>query len=588
VQDLKFRIQVETVSGVRANGLAAVKGSSHDEVEEMKNVFEERMDEDFYVVSNGDVSMLSTSENLDQGSYYVAFNGYLEDRSGVPEEKIAEVYEKHGSDFLQNLNGSFRLVLYDREKETLFASSDKIGRKVIYYTEDTGDFICCSHMAPLLSHGQVDREIDEQAVYNFLQSWSVSFAGGRRLIKGVSRLWPSHVLIYSDNEMEARKFWEVYSQWRDVSDQTAVNAMDGLLTEAAESLVQRVEGPVNIFLSGGFDSVFLTKLISEVSDRRIDTYTWGWKDEHFRDAERMSDRLGTNQHSMKFDYGLPGQEEIGFYEEPHNAFVRYPFRELYQEHGLKNFWTGLNSQATFPVCLKNVRKMDRVRPVSPVLRRLNTQQLEHFIGENIDYKLSKALAILSSNRHSAGIVNDWGLRKSHAEEIISDRLSNANRSVDDILDQRWRLERLNYQDNYSYMQLRARDTARYAYYSQYLEHIDVFGYTPLVEYSYSLPMSQKKNRRLLQKIAKGRVPDRIITKGASGWDFVSKQFRRMIEEDRELYERKIQRFMERGYLALEAEEFLLQQPLEGLGRGRINQMIAVYLLEQWMEAFIDN
>jgi hypothetical protein len=100
-------------------------------------------------------------------------------------------------------------------------------------------------------------------------------------------------------------------------------------------------------------------------------------------------------------------------------------------------------------------------------------------------------------------------------------------------------------------------------------------------------MRQKKNRRLLQMIAKGRVPDRIITKGASGWDFVSRQFREMIEEDRELYERKIRRFMERGYLAPKAEKFLLQNSLKGLGAGRINQMVAVYLLEQWMEEFID-
>ncbi|MFB6147424.1 MAG: asparagine synthase-related protein, partial [Candidatus Nanohaloarchaea archaeon] len=135
--------------------------------------------------------------------------------------------------------------------------------------------------------------------------------------------------------------------------------MDELLTEAAERHVEQVDGPLEVFLSGGFDSTFLVSLLREVSDRQINTYTWGWEDGHFQAARSMAERYGTSHTELQNEHRFPTDSEVWFYEEPQTAFVRYPFRELYREHGLDHYWTGLNSQATFPVCLGNIRKMDR-------------------------------------------------------------------------------------------------------------------------------------------------------------------------------------------------------------------------------------
>lgn len=554
--------------------------------EPLRTAVENRASDTIYSAQADNTVIFSTSKEIDQGDLLVGFNGYLEERDGVPEKEVAESFRNHGEDFLKHLNGSFRLALYDIENERLHVSGDKVGKKVLYYTEGTDDFLCSSHLSPLMKHEEIERSLNREAVSEYLQSWSVSFGGGERLIEGIRRLYPSHQLIYSDGERHISKFWEVYDERRDVSDRKAVQEMDSLLKEAAENLVERVDGPINVFLSGGFDSVFLTTLISEVTDQEINTYTWGWKDEHFTDAEKMSDKLGTTQHSLKQDYTLPSKEDFRYYEEPQNAFVRYPFRELYQDHGMRSYWTGLNSQATFPVCLKNVRKLDRARKLEPAARITRKARLQKLAGR-ASYRLGKGLEVLGDRHHSAGIVNDWGLRNDQAREMLSPGLRRSTSDVREKLDDRWDLRRKTHQENYSYMQLRSRDTARYAYYAQNMEHIDVYGYTPLVEYSYSLPMSQKKNRRLLQKIAKDRVPDEIITKGASGWEFVSEQFSRKIENNREEYEKGIERFLERGFIDEKRGRKMLLRRNYGLTKGPINHMISVYLLEKWIQEFIE-
>jgi hypothetical protein len=570
-----------------SNILYAKTGNT-GEVDQVKKVFEERSFQDLHLWKEGDKAVISPSENMVQNDLVIAFNGYLESTDEIPEKFIARKYRELGGDLPSALNGSFRVAIYDRDKDRLNVFSDKAGRKVIYYSRKNGNFTCSSHLVPMLRDPDIDSELNMEGLRHFLQSWSVSFSGGPRLIKNVQRLYPSTLLVYTGDKIHRSQYWDVYGDKRNVSDREAVKTMEKLLREGAEKLVERTDSSLNVFLSGGFDSVFLTHLISQVTDQQINTYTWGWKQEHFTDAERMSEMLGTNQHSLKQDYSLPSKEDIWFYEEPHNAFARYPFKELYQNHGLRSYWTGLNSQATFPVCLKNIRHLDRARKMEKVLKNERFHNLENFIGENIDYKLSKGLYVLRSSNHSAGAVNDWGLRGDHAREMLNDDLRDQTQDIADLLDQKWGLERKSYQENYSYLQLRSRDTARYAYYSQNMEHIDVFGYTPLLEYSYSLPMNQKKNRRLLRKIAKGKVPDEIITKGASGWEFVSEQFRRKIMQNQGEYEEAVERFLERGFLDEETgRDFLLNGYSERTAKGPVNQMMAVFLLEKWMEIFID-
>jgi len=177
-----------------------------------------------------------------------------------------------------------------------------------------------------------------------------------------------------------------------------------------------------------------------------------------------------------------------------------------------------------------------------------------------------------------------------SNKLLSKELQNKSTRLEEFLDEKWNLSDKSYQENYNYLQLRSRDTARYAYYAQNFEHFDVYGYIPLMEYSYSLPMSQKKNRRLLQKIASGRVPDRIINEGASGWTFVNDQLRKTLKNNEKDYRQKVNHFIERGYVNKEyARKILLPDEIKprGGGRGVISQMIAVYLLERWIQIFID-
>lgn len=560
-----------------------------DVKDDIIEIFRERTGEKPSTYDSEDVFFVSPHRNIDQGRVKIAFNGYLTDCDKTPEEYIASKFEEHGKDVFKQLNGQFRAIIWDKKKETFHVASGKAGRKVVYYTK-TEDFAVSSHITPLLRHPEIEPEISPVGLSYFLQSWSASFAGGERLIKHIYRLFPSHQLMYSNGNMSETKYWEVYNNKKNVSDSEAVDKLDELLTEGAEKLVDQTEGPLNVLLSGGFDSTFLIALLREVTDKEINTYTWGWKDEHLEKGREMAELYGTNHTEIKNEYNFPTDEELMFYEEPQNLFVRYPYPDLYHKHGVRSFWTGLNSQATFPVCLEDVRKLDQLSKFEPLLKRTPTKKLKQQTASQIDYKAAKAIEVLESENHSTAAVIDWNLLPEDSNKLLSKELQSKSMHLEDFLDEKWDLSNKSYQENYNYLQLRSRDTARYAYYAQNFEHYDVYGYIPLIEYSYSLPMSQKKNRRLLQKIASGRVPDRIINEGASGWSFVNDQLRKTLKNNEKDYRQKVDHFIERGYVNKEyARKILLPDEIKprGGGRGIISQMIAVYLLERWIQIFVD-
>ena len=72
-------------------------------------------------------------------------------------EVLLHLYEEHGIDFLDKLNGQFAFVIYDRKNRRLFLARDHFGINPLYYTIVNGLFIFASEIKAILEHPQVDR-----------------------------------------------------------------------------------------------------------------------------------------------------------------------------------------------------------------------------------------------------------------------------------------------------------------------------------------------------------------------------------------------------------------------------------------------
>ena len=65
-------------------------------------------------------------------------------------QEIIRLYERYGTDCLTYLRGAFAFCLYDKSKELLFVARDRIGEKMLYYSEFPGGVIFSTELKDIL------------------------------------------------------------------------------------------------------------------------------------------------------------------------------------------------------------------------------------------------------------------------------------------------------------------------------------------------------------------------------------------------------------------------------------------------------
>ncbi len=82
-------------------------------------------------------------------------------------EVIVHLYEEHGEDFLQALNGMFAIALWDCRTETLILARDRFGEKPLHYRVADNSILFASEMKSMLCTLDPRPEVDIEAVYQY-------------------------------------------------------------------------------------------------------------------------------------------------------------------------------------------------------------------------------------------------------------------------------------------------------------------------------------------------------------------------------------------------------------------------------------
>ncbi|MFB6147755.1 MAG: hypothetical protein ABEJ66_02615, partial [Candidatus Nanohaloarchaea archaeon] len=147
-----------------ASYLFGGRAIEEEAVEDIADVFEHRTGEKPEVHSEGGVTVISSRPGIEQGELQVAFNGYLLGRQEEPEKVVARLYREKGPELVEELEGQFRYLVYDSDRDRFTASADVAGRKVVYYTGTGSGLVCSSHLAPILRPGGVEAEASREGI----------------------------------------------------------------------------------------------------------------------------------------------------------------------------------------------------------------------------------------------------------------------------------------------------------------------------------------------------------------------------------------------------------------------------------------
>ena len=222
--------------------------------------------------------------------------------SKTDSETIIHLYEELGPDFVNEIEGDFGVAIWDAANERLSLYRDRLGVKPLYYYVKDGRIIFGSEIKAILAHPEVERDVDENALYDYLTF--LTTPAPQTLFKGIQKLPAGHRLIIDrDGDVKVDQYWDALPP-EDVVVRTEGEHQEEILRLLRSSIKKRMmsDVPFGVFLSGGVDSSANVALMAELMDRPVDTFTVGFRDHEYLNeldaARRIAAIYKTDHHEV--------------------------------------------------------------------------------------------------------------------------------------------------------------------------------------------------------------------------------------------------------------------------------------------------
>jgi len=268
-------------------------------------------------------------------------------------EVLLHLYEDHGRDAIQQLNGMFAFALLDSRDGSLWVARDRLGIKPLFYSWQDGDFAFSSELSGLADF--LDAPISRQSLVDYL---GYSYVPAPQTpYAGIAKLQPGEEIRVSVSGLEKRIYWRTESSARfSGSTSEAAEALDALLKDAVKlQLISDV--PLGLSLSGGVDSSAIASYAAELGDgQQLRTFTIDFAGKEGSDARfaaQMSAKLRTDHTLVRVD----SEEQfkalgdlIGRMDEPmsDSAIVpTYLISKAARERGIKVMLSGAGGDEIF-------------------------------------------------------------------------------------------------------------------------------------------------------------------------------------------------------------------------------------------------
>jgi asparagine synthase (glutamine-hydrolysing) len=234
-------------------------------------------------------------------------------------EVLLHLYERHGIECLNRLNGIFAFAIHDArtqdrpagvDRGTLFLARDQAGVKPLYFCEIPHGFLFASEIKALLCHPAISRDIDPLALHQMLAYlWTPA---PRTMLRAVRKLEPGcAMLVHGGGVVRQWRYYRLpYDGRRDTRPRAAIAAE---LQERVEHAVRRqlvADVPVGAFLSGGLDSSAVVAMMRRVQpEKRIQCFSIGFGDDGDNEgnaadlpyARRVAKHLNVDLEEIRID-----------------------------------------------------------------------------------------------------------------------------------------------------------------------------------------------------------------------------------------------------------------------------------------------
>ena len=270
-------------------------------------------------------------------------------------ETIIHLYEDHDTNCLQYLRGMFAFCLYDKKKKRLFAARDRVGEKVLYYSQLPTGIVFSTELKAILKHYVEKPQIDIHALaesirYNYPIELRQTFVGQ------IKRLCAGEYALVDEKGLELHDYWQLRHQ--PVFKGTKEEAKKEVLRLMRESVSNCLQSdvPVAVLLSRCIDSSAIAAFAKETG-KEIHVITAGYRGRFSQDEREIAKRFANEKalvyHEVELDandFKCLFAEYMQYMDEPVcdvSAMSQYALYKKAKELGFTVLLSGIGGDELF-------------------------------------------------------------------------------------------------------------------------------------------------------------------------------------------------------------------------------------------------
>ncbi|MEK6794975.1 MAG: asparagine synthase (glutamine-hydrolyzing) [Spirochaetota bacterium] len=258
-------------------------------------------DEKLWIVFNGEIyNFRELRAELEQKGHI--FRSHHSDT-----EVLLYAYREWGNDFVNRLNGMWAFVIYDIEKQVIFCSRDRFGKKPFFYSLQNGNFVFGSELSALRCHPSLQFDISSIALQKYFAYGYIP--GPHTIYNAVAKLKGGHSLVFSipDGTIRIHEYWKFRIEPNIQSRRTDEDYAEELRSLLDRAVRRRLisDVPLGVFLSGGIDSSLIAAFATRaLGDTELKTFCIGFAESSFDErhfASMIADIFHTRHFTYEFD-----------------------------------------------------------------------------------------------------------------------------------------------------------------------------------------------------------------------------------------------------------------------------------------------
>ena len=122
-------------------------------------------------------------------------------------EVILHAYEEYGEHCVEHFNGQWAFAIWDKQRNSLFLSRDRMGIRPLFYTQTGRQFLFASEIKSLFTHPEINRALNPQGVSQLFTFWTP--LAPTTVFQDIQELPPGHHLLVKDGKVRSYPYWQL-------------------------------------------------------------------------------------------------------------------------------------------------------------------------------------------------------------------------------------------------------------------------------------------------------------------------------------------------------------------------------------------